>query len=225
MTELFEQIPLNFKRLPSDEMKARAKAFAAHLDQRRTVREFSPEPVDPEIIKACIQAAGTAPSGAHRQPWHFAVVTDPMLKRRIREAAEIEERAFYAGAYGEEWVQDVLPFGTSWEKPFLETAPYLIVVFRQSYSLRPTGEKVRHYYVPESIGIAAGMLLSALHTAGLATLTHTPNPMGFLREILGRPDYEKAIMIIVAGYPAHDATVPKLERKPLDQICTFHEAS
>ena len=203
-------------------MKRRAEAFHAEIRRRRTVRDFSDRPVPRAVIESCLRAAGTAPSGANKQPWHFAVVGDPALKRRIREAAEAEERAFYAGKAGDEWLAALAPLGTDADKPFLETAPWLIVVFQQNYGLGPDGERIKHYYVQESVGIATGFLIAALHHCGLATLTHTPSPMKFLARILGRPANERAVMILVAGHPADGATVPAIDKKPLEAIASFH---
>ena len=219
---LYPHIPLDPPpdRSPAD-MLDRAGGFLEELRRRRTVRDFSDRPVPREVIERCIAAAGTAPSGANMQPWHFAVVGDPEIKHRIREAAEAEERAFYGGKAGQDWLEALAPLGTDENKPFLETAPWLIVVFQQNYGLGPEGERVKHYYVQESVGIATGFLIAALHHCGLATLTHTPSPMKFLREILGRPANERAVMILVAGYPAADATVPAITKKPLDQIASF----
>ena len=204
-----------------EETLARAESFLAEIRRRRTVRDFSDRPVPRAVIERCIAAAGTAPSGANMQPWHFAAVGDLGIKARIREAAEAEERAFYGGKAGEDWLRALAPLGTDAEKPFLETAPWLIVVFQQTYGLGPEGERVKHYYVQESVGIATGFLIAALNHCGLATLTHTPSPMTFLREILGRPVNERAVMILVAGYPAADATVPAIGKKPLDEIASF----
>ena len=217
------QIPLDPPPACSDdEMRRRAEAFHGELRRRRTVRDFSDRPVPRAEIETCQRAAGTAPSGANMQPWHFAVVGDRTLKRQIREAAEAEERAFYAGKAGDEWLAALAPLGTDADKPFLETAPWLIVVFQQNYGLGPGGERVKHYYVQESVGITTGFLIAALHRCGLATLTHTPSPMKFLREILGRPANERAVMILVAGHPANGATVPAIDKKPLDVIASFH---
>jgi iodotyrosine deiodinase len=209
-----------YREYPPAEMATRAAGFAADLARRRTTRHFSSRPVPRAIIEDCLRAAGSAPSGAHQQPWHFVVVSDPALKRQIREAAEAAEREFYATA-PEDWLAALAPLGTDAEKPYLETAPYLIAVFAQRYGLGPAGGRRRHYYVSESVGIATGFLLAALHHAGLVALTHTPNPMDFLRELLERPANEKPVMIVVTGYPAADARVPRLERKPLGEIATF----
>ncbi len=216
------QVPLDgYRAYTPDEMQRRAEAFYADIRRRRTVRDFADGAVPRPVIDTCIRAAGTAPSGANMQPWHFAVVGDAGLKRRIREAAEAEERAFYGGRASDEWLAALAPLGTTADKPFLETAPWLIVVFQQTYGLDAAGERVKHYYVQESVGIATGFLIAALHHAGLATLTHTPSPMKFLREVLGRPVNERATMILVTGYPAADAKVPAITKKPIDEIATF----
>lgn len=207
-------IPLRFQRLSDAEMLERAESFAARMASRRSVRHFSSEPVDLDVIRRCVAAAGTAPSGAHKQPWTFVLVTDPVLKAQIRVAAEEEELAFYAGRAGAEWLADLQPFETNAEKPFLEDAPALIVVFAQAKA--PDGGK--HYYVPESVGIATGLLIAALHDAGLATLTHTPSPMKFLGSILGRPRSERPFLLLPVGLPADDCAVPELERKALSDI-------
>ena len=215
-------LPLeSYREYPTEEMRARAAAFSRELRRRRTVRDFSPRPVAREIIEQCLLAAGSAPNGANLQPWHFVVVSDPEIKRRIREAAEEEERDFYANRAPPEWLEALAPLGTDENKPFLETAPFLVAIFAQSYGLRPDGNKVKHYYATESVGIATGFLIAALHHAGLATLTHTPSPMGFLNEILGRPANERPFLLLVVGYPAEDAVVPAITKKPLDQIATF----
>ncbi len=214
-------LPLDFQRYPAEQMRTRAAAFYDDLRRRRTVRDFSSEPVPRELMLDCVRAAGTAPNGANMQPWHFVLVEDALLKRRIRLAAEEEERAFYEGRASDEWLAALAPLGTDAHKPFLETAPWLIAVFQQNWGTRPDGSKQRHYYVKESVGIACGFLLAALHHAGLATLTHTPSPMGFLREILERPVNERALMLIVAGYPSEEARVPVITKKPLADICTI----
>jgi iodotyrosine deiodinase len=202
------------------EMEARSREFAADLARRRTVRQFSDRPVARSVIEACLRAAGTAPSGAHLQPWHFVVIGDPQLKRSIREAAEAAEREFYAHA-PREWLDALAPLGTDASKPYLETAPYLIAVFAERYGVTAEGKRRTHYYVMESVGIATGLLLVALHHAGLASLTHTPNPMGFLSRVLERPPNERPVMLVVTGYPASGAQVPSLRRKPLEAIATF----
>lgn len=205
----------------ANERLARVRDFAELLRQRRTVREFAPTPVPQAIIEQALWAAGSAPSGANMQPWHFVVVTSAEKKRQIRAAAEAEEQEFYNRRATEEWLADLAPLGTDWQKPFLETAPYLIVVFSQKWHHDPDGSKHKHYYVPESVGIATGMLLTALHTAGLATLTHTPSPMGFLAALLGRPDSERAEMIVVTGLPAEGCQVPVIAKKALSDYISF----
>jgi nitroreductase len=215
-------IPLAFERLDPDESRRRARAFLESIRRRRTVRDFAPDAIPMEAVDAAIEAAASAPSGANRQPWRFVVVRDPELKRRIREAAEAEEREFYERRATPAWLADLAPLGTDWRKPFLETAPCLIVVFRLDYE--PTrladGSERHHknYYVQESVGIAVGFLLAALHAAGLATLTHTPSPMAFLAEILGRPKHERAYLLVPVGYPAADARVPDISKKPLAEV-------
>jgi iodotyrosine deiodinase len=215
----FEPLP-GYREYPPAEMEARAAAFAAEMRRRRTTRHFSDREVPRAVIEHCLQAAGTAPSGAHQQPWHFVVIADPSLKRRIRAAAEDAEREFYASAPAE-WLAALAPLGTDAVKPYLETAPYLIAVFAERYGLAADGTKSTHYYVSESVGIATGFLLAALHHAGLAALTHTPSPMGFLARVLERPANERAVMLVVTGYPAPDARVPRLTRKTLQEIATF----
>ena len=217
-----EMQPLRFQRLPAEEQLGRASSFFQTMSARRTVRSFSPEPVPFELIETAIKAAATAPSGANQQPWRFVVVSDQEVKRQIREAAEVEEREFYYRRAPREWLAALQPLGTDWQKPFLEIAPYLIVIFRLDYGLSHDAEgreaKIKHYYVMESVGIAAGFLLAALHMAGLATLTHTPSPMGFLSKILNRPKNEKPYLLIPVGYPAAEATVPQITKKPLAQV-------
>ena len=202
-------------------MKLRAKEFYTDIRRRRTVRDFSNRIVPKEIIESCIHAAGTAPNGANLQPWHFVAIADPNIKHKIRVAAEEEERIFYEKRAPKEWLQALQPLGTDWRKPFLEIAPYLIAIFAQSYGVTPDGNRVKNYYVQESVGIATGFLITALHHAGLVTLTHTPSPMGFLNEILKRPPNEKPYLLLVVGYPADDAMVPDISKKPLDEIATF----
>lgn len=211
-------VPLNPYRPEGSPLEA-ARRFYEVMDRRRTVRMFSDEPVPREVIETCLLAAGTAPSGAHKQPWRFVVVGDAELKRKIRAAAEQEEREFYGRRASEQWLEDLRPFGTDERKPFLEVAPWLIVVFK----LAKTDEGGQTYYTNESVGIATGMLLAALHHAGLATLTHTPSPMGFLKDVLGRPEHERPFLLIPVGYPAEDAVVPALERKGLGEISVWHE--
>jgi iodotyrosine deiodinase len=213
----------DYREYPPQEMATRAGTFHAELRRRRTVRDFDRRPVPREVIETCLMAAGTAPSGANLQPWHFAVIETPAAKKRIRLAAEEEERAFYAGRAPKEWLEALAPLGTDAEKPFLEEAPLLIAIFAQRSGTRPDGRKVTHYYVPESVGIATGFLIAALHAAGLATLTHTPSPMGFLNEICARPSWEKPTILLVVGYPAADCRVPHHGglRKPLDEISSW----
>ncbi len=211
-------VPHRFVRLSENEQIARSRAFLEHMRERRTVRDFSPEPVPVELIENAIAAAGTAPSGAHQQPWTFVVVSDPDVKRRIRTAAEDEERRSYEGRMPDEWLEALRRLGTDWRKPHIERAPYVIVVFEQAYGIRVDETKIKHYYVRESVGIAVGILLASLHQAGLATLTHTPSPMGFLREILDRPENERPYVLVPVGYPAAGCTVPDLERKALEEI-------
>ena len=205
-------------RLPLDVSLDRGQRHFQHLDTRRSVRFFSPDPVPRDLISLAIRSASTAPSGAHKQPWTFALVGTPAVKAKIREAAEIEERENYQRRMPESWLKDLAPLGTDDNKPFLTTCPWLIVVFAQAWGFDESGEKAKHYYVNESVGIATGMLLAALHRAGLATLTHTPSPMGFLHRILERPENERAYMLIAVGYPEEGCKVPDLQRKPLEQI-------
>jgi len=214
-------VPLQFHEFPEADMLSRSREFAEELHTRRTVREFSDRPVPKEIIENCIRAAGSSPSGANLQPWQFVAVSDPEVKGKIRIAAEEEEKEFYTHRAPQEWLDALAPLGTDEHKSFLEIAPWLIVIFVEKYGMLPDGRKVKHYYPADSTGIATGMLIAALHHAGLATLTHTPSPMGFLRDVLGRPNNERAFMILVAGYPADDAQVPDIHRKPLDDIATF----
>ena len=202
-------------------MLRRSEDFLALMAKRRTVRDYSDRPVPREIIANAVRTASLAPSGANQQPWTFVCISDPAIKSRIRTEAEAEEKAFYSGRAGAEWIEALSHLGTDWEKPFLETAPWLIAIFGQRYGASPDGGKVKHYYVPESVGIASGFLIAALHNAGLATLTHTPSPMGFLNEICGRPDNEKAYILLVAGYPAEDCTVPAISKKTLDEVCVW----
>lgn len=211
---------VTYEEYPAEEMIARSRRFAALMQRRRTVRQFSDRPVPRAVLDACLEAAGTAPSGANLQPWHFVAIADPVLKRQIRTAAEEEEVRFYQTAPAE-WLAALAPLGTDEHKPYLETAPYLIAIFAQRYGTSPTGVRVPHYYVMESVGIATGILITALHQAGLVTLTHTPNPMGFLNRLLGRPAAERPVMILVTGYPAATAVVPRISRKPLSEIVTY----
>lgn len=216
-----EFLPLeDYPHRPGDELVRRAEAMAVELAGRRTVRDFSPEPVPEAVMLAAIRAAATAPSGANQQPWHFCLIGQGPHRRRLREAAEGEERAFYAERAGASWLETLAPLGTDWQKPFLETAPWLVAVFAERWDEGPDGRKVKHYYVMESVGIATGLLIATLHHAGLATLTHTPSPMGFLNEICGRPVREKPFLLLVAGYPAEGAATPAAARvkKPLERI-------
>ena len=210
--------PFEFERLPEAQMEQRSASFLETLKRRRTIRDFSPEPVPWSVIENAVAAAGSAPSGANQQPWTFVTVTDPELKRRMRVAAEEEERRNYEGRMSQEWIDALAPLGTDRHKPHLETAPVVIVVFEQAYGVRADGAKVKHYYVRESVGIAVGMLLAALNAGGLATLTHTPSPMGFLRELLERPDNERPFAVIPVGYPAEHAAVPEIGKKPIEQV-------
>ncbi len=210
----------HYHELTPEEMKVRAAEFADHMNLRRTTRHFSDRPVDRAVIEHCIRAAGTAPSGAHQQPWHFVVISDSETKIRLRAAAEEAEREFYSTAPAE-WLAALAPLGTDAVKPYLTTAPYLIAVFAERYGVNADGTRHAHYYVNESVGIATGFLIAALHHAGLVALTHTPSPMNFLRELLERPANEKPMMVIVTGYPAARARVPRLERKLLGEIATF----
>ncbi|MDM8520769.1 nitroreductase family protein [Anaerolineales bacterium HSG6] len=217
-------IPLEQYRSYSEEaMKERAEEFYADIKRRRTVRDFSDKPVPKEVIENCLLAAGTAPNGANLQPWHFVVVSNPDIKRQIREAAEKEEQTFYGGRAPDDWLEALAPLGTDANKPFLETAPYLIVIFAQNYGLTPDGDKIKHYYVSESVGIATGMLVTAVHHAGLVSLTHTPSPMNFLSKVLNRPDNERAFLILVVGYPADEVSVPDITKKSLSELATFVE--
>ena len=211
---------LDFKEFSKEEMLARSTSFLNDIVSRRTVREFSDRPVPIEVIENCIKSAASAPSGANKQPWQFVIVQDPEVKSKIREEAEVEEKEFYGHRATKEWLEDLNQFGTDWHKPFLEIAPYLIVVFRQIYDVEDDGSHRKNYYVSESVGIASGFLLAALHNAGLATLTHTPSPMNFLGEILERPANEKAYLLIPVGYPDDDAEVPEITKKPFDEIST-----
>ena len=204
-------------------MLERAEEFLTKARKRRTVRDFSDRQVPRGVIECCILAAGTAPNGANRQPWHFVAVADPKIKRRIRALAEEEEREFYGGRAPPEWLEALAELGTDEHKPFLEMAPWLIVIFGESYKLLPDGKKTKNYYVTESVGIATGMLITALHRAGVATLTHTPSPMRFLNEALGRPMNERPFLILVCGYPEEGAKVPDIGKKTLSEIATFVE--
>ncbi len=211
----------SYTEYPVEEMRQRVNDFFDEMSRRRTVREFSDRPVPRDIIETALEAANTAPSGANLQPWHFVVVSGAETKKKIREAAEIEEREFYEHRASAEWLDALKPLGTDSNKPFLETAPYLIAVFLQKFGELPDGRKVKHYYPTESTGLATGILITALHHAGLATLTHTPSPMKFLNEILGRPKSERPFLLLVVGYPADDAEVPDIGRKTLEEYSSF----
>ena len=218
----YPTVPLTtLREYPVDEMRQRVTDFYEEISRRRTVREFSDRPVPRDIIEMALRAAGTAPSGANLQPWHFVVISGAETKKQIRVAAEAEEREFYEHRASAEWLEALRPLGTDSDKPFLETAPYLIAVFLQKFAELPDGRKVIHYYPVESTGIATGILVTALHEAGLATLTHTPSPMKFLNEILGRPKSERPFLLLVVGYPADDAKVPDITRKPLEGFTSF----
>lgn len=213
----------HYVEFPVDEMRQRAQAFYAEVGKRRTVREFSDRPIPRDIIEQCLLAAGTAPNGANLQPWQFVVISDPTIKQKIRDAAEEEEREFYSGRAPEEWLAALAPLGTDENKSFLTTAPYLIAIFSKSYDLLPDGTRVKNYYAQESVGLATGVLITALHHAGLVTLTHTPSPMGFLNQVLVRPKNERPFILLIVGYPAENCTVPAhaLKKKSLDEIATF----
>jgi nitroreductase len=217
-----EFVPLTeYREYPAEQMAQRAAEFYAEVRCRRTVREFSARPVPREVVENCLRAAGTAPSGANMQPWHFVVVTDPVVRTRIRLEAEREEKEFYDHRAPREWLDALAPLGTDEHKPFLEEAACLIAIFVQGRGVLPDGRLVKHYYAQESVGIACGILIAALHHAGVATLTHTPSPMGFLNGILGRPRHERPFLLLVAGYPTPDAHVPAITKKPLEEISTF----
>ncbi|MEN0006170.1 MAG: nitroreductase family protein [Bacteroidota bacterium] len=215
-------LPYKGVRFAKADMLQRSRELHQFLDKRRTVRAFSDKPVAREIIENIIMTASSAPSGAHKQPWTFCVIEDPAIKKQIREAAEKEEFENYNGRMSEEWLDDLKQFGTNWQKPFLEIAPYLIVVFKKAYDLEEDGSRSKNYYVNESVGIASGFLLAAIHNAGLASLTHTPSPMNFLQKILNRPENERAFLLVPVGYPADDAVVPTLERKPKEDVIVFY---
>lgn len=218
----FEPLSM-YRTYPLDEMRARASAFQQDVQRRRSVRDFSARDVPRDLIETCLRAAGSAPSGANLQPWHFVAVHDAEVKRQIRAEAEREEREFYTQRAPEEWLEALAPIGTDADKPFLEHAPWLIAIFARTYGVRPDGRRQKHYYVQESVGIATGILITALHHTGLATLTHTPSPMAFLARILGRPVQDRPFLLLVVGYPADDARVPAIQRLPLEDIATFVE--
>ena len=222
---MYRPIPLNFERLPEDEMVARGHSFRELMARRRSVREFAPDPVPRELIETAIAAANTAPSGANRQPWHFAAVSDPMVKAAIRGGAEAEEREFYEGGRAtEEWLKALAPLGTDWRKPFLEIAPWLVVVFKQIHAVGADGSKLTNYYVNESVGIACGLFIAAIQQMGLATLTHTPQPMRFLTRILDRPDNERPYILFPVGYPQADCEVPEISKKKMEEVSTWFES-
>jgi nitroreductase len=216
--ELAPMVPLQFRDIPESEMKILADSYYGRMNERRSVRSFSDRPIPLDVVRRCILTAGTAPSGAHKQPWRFALVTDPVLKHAIRDAAEEEERETYSNRMSEEWREALRPLATDADKPYIDIVPALIVMFHVNYDILPDGTRKKNYYVQESCGIALGMLIAALHHAGLATLTHTPSPMNFLQRLLKRPENERAYMLLPVGYPADGCLVPKLSRKPLDQI-------
>lgn len=218
----FSFVPYQGTQFEPAEMLKRSESYFQWMNQRRTIREFSDRPVPLAVIETIVMTASTAPSGAHKQPWTFAIVADPAIKAKIRQAAEQEEYENYHGRMSEEWLEDLLPFATDWHKPFLELAPYLIVVFRKAYDLLPDGTQRKNYYVQESVGIACGMLLAAIHHAGLVALTHTPSPMNFLQNILQRPENERPFLLIPVGYPADDAQVPNLQRKEKADVMTIY---
>ena len=222
----YDPIPLPHRlQLNDQEATKQAEAYYEFIKTRHTVRNFTSQPVPKSVIETCLRAAGTAPSGANHQPWHFVCVSDPETKKKIRDAAETEEREFYGGKAGEEWLNDLKKIGTDAHKPFLEEAPWLIAIFAERYGVDEDGNKRKNYYMPESVGIATGFLLNALHKAGLATLTHTPNPMKFLNQILNRPRNERPYILLVVGHPADDAGIPRAAtvKKPLEQIASFIE--
>ncbi len=223
MAHTSQFIKLNFEQLSSQEQHQRSHTFLAQMKTRRTVRDYSSEEVPFELIQNAIETAGRAPSGANQQPWTFVVVSNPDLKQKIRNAAEAEEKESYERRMSDEWLEALAPLGTDWHKPHLEDAPYLIIIFKQAYAIAEDGTKIKHYYVDESVGIATGFLIASLHLAGLATLTHTPSPMKFLGELLQRPENERATMILTVGYPADDAQVPDISKKPLDDIMTHFD--
>ena len=212
---------LQFQKITFEEMDYNANNFLQKVSSRRSVRDFSKDNFPIEIIKNCIKSASTAPSGANKQPWHFVIVKDSKIKRKIRKAAEIEEKEFYGGRAPQEWLDDLNQLGTDWKKPFLEEAPYLIVVFSKKFDINDDGTNTKNYYVSESVGIASGLLLIALHNAGLVTLTHTPSPMSFLSEILNRPLSDKPYLIIPVGFPSENAEVPNIKKKTFKEICTI----
>ena len=216
-------VAVDSPRLDDDALLGRALAFEEALRPRRSVREFSDRPVPRAVIDAILRTASSAPSGAHKQPWTFCVVSDPAVKTRIRAAAEREEYENYHGRMSDAWLADLEKFDTDWHKPFLEVAPYLIVVFKRAFDYAPDGSRAKNYYVNESVGLACGFLIAAIHQAGLVTLTHTPSPLNFLHEVLGRPDNERPFLLLPVGHPAEGAVVPELERKTLDEVAAYYE--
>jgi len=223
MTNTHKFIKLKFEFRDESSLISRSEEFLSLIKKRRTVREFSSRPVPESVIANAIEIAGSAPSGANMQPWHFVAVSCEHVKKQIRKAAEIEERKLYEHRASEEWLDALAPLGTDANKPFLETAPWLIIVFAQKYTLDEHGKKRKHYYTPESVGIATGFLIAALHHAGLATLTHTPSPMNFLRKLLGRPEQEKPFLLLVAGYPADNTTVPDIDKKSVEELISWRK--
>ena len=219
----FTYVEYSREKYDNQEMINRSSEFYHWMDTRRTVRDYSAEPIPKEVIENIIKAASTAPSGAHKQPWTFCVISNPDMKKKIRIAAEEEEKESYSKRMSEEWLHDLEHLGTNWEKPFLEIAPYLIVVFKKSYNLDEGGKKSNNYYVNESVGLASGFLLAAIHKAGLIALTHTPSPMGFLSKLLNRPENERPFLLIPVGHPAHDTYVPQLSRKSIEDVSVFYE--
>ncbi|MEH0156074.1 nitroreductase family protein [Limibacter armeniacum] len=215
-------IPYTPQQFSEEEMQSRVAAFRAYMDQRRSIREFSDKPIPDAIIRDIIMAASTAPSGAHKQPWTYCVVTDPEIKKQIRKAAEEEEYESYHNRMSDQWLKDLEPLGTDWHKPFLEVAPCLIIIFKRVYELDQDGKKRNNYYVNESVGLSAGMLLTAIHQAGLVSLTHTPSPMNFLQKILDRPENERPYLLIPVGYPSAGVTVPDLTRKQEDEVIVYY---
>ena len=221
MIDKFRQIPLPaLPEYSSKEMKLRSRIFFENLSNRRTIRDFADIPIDKKIIENCIKTASTAPSGANMQPWHFVLISDPVIKKKIRIAAEKEEKEFYDTRAPKEWLEALEPLGTDDQKPYLETAPFLIAIFMQRYGNIPNGGQIKHYYGLESVGIATGILITSIHHVGLASLTHTPSPMGFLNKILKRPDNERPFLLLVVGHPAENTKVPDIKRKPLSTILT-----
>lgn len=220
----FPHVPYRPRRIPEDDALQHGRDFFEKMDARRSVRHFSEAPVPREAIELAIRTASTAPSGAHRQPWRFVVIDDAALKSKIREAAEAEEKVSYEGGrMPPEWLEALAPLGTNWEKPYLETVPYIVVLFEEIHSFHDDGRKRKNYYVRESVGIAAGMFITALHNMGLSTLTHTPSPMGFLTELLKRPKNERPFILFPVGYPTDDATVPDIQRKPLEDVVAWND--